>query len=45
MKTNSHNYLEQHKDLQLNEVIKIMSVDWHKLTPDERRVSFLGKIF
>ena len=38
MKLNSADYLQKYKDVPLNDVIKMMSAEWHKLGPEARKV-------
>ena len=38
MKLNSADYLQKYKDVPLNDVIKMMSAEWHKLDPEARKV-------
>uniref|UniRef100_A0AC35GPI3 HMG box domain-containing protein n=1 Tax=Panagrolaimus sp. PS1159 TaxID=55785 RepID=A0AC35GPI3_9BILA len=37
MKHKSTEYINKHVGLSLCDVIKIMSVDWHKMTPEEKK--------
>lgn len=39
IKMNSAEYVEKHKNTQLNDIIKIISADWHKLTDEQKKVS------